>query len=233
MKRIGMNVKKREATGKRHGRALRRQGLIPAVVYGAEGPNVPVTVDDKGFRISLRAGSANAILELKVEGEDEETLAIIKDIQYDALGDEIQHVDFLRVKAGIPIQVTIPITATGRSEGENEGGVVEYLVREIRVECLPRDIPENVTYDLSPLALDDSLHLKDVAPPAGVTFLDPEDMALVVVKAPRMARADIIAEEEAAAAAAAAAEEAAEGEEGEAAEEGEEKAPPPAEETSS
>jgi large subunit ribosomal protein L25 len=232
MKRISITVTKREATGKRHGRAMRRQGLIPAVVYGAEGPNVPVTVDEKDFRASLRAGSANAILDLAVEGDGEETLAIIKEIQYDALGDEIHHVDFLRVTAGKPIQVTIPITATGRSEGETEGGVVEYLTREIRVECLPHDIPESVTYDLSGLELGESMHLEDVAPPAGVTFLDPADTALVVVKAPRMARADIIAEEEAAAAAAAAAEEA-EGEEGEAAEGGEEEAPPAAEETPS
>ena len=232
MKRISITVKNREATGKRHGRATRRQGLIPAVVYGAEGPSVPVTVDEKDFRASLRAGSANAILELAVEG-GEEALAIIKEIQYDALGDEIHHVDFLRVTAGKPIQVTIPITATGQSEGETEGGVVEYLTREIRIECLPHDIPENVTYDLSGLELGESMHLSDVAPPAGVTFLDPTDTALVVVKAPRMARADIIAEEEAAAAAAAAAEEAAEGEEGEGAEGGEEEAPPAAEETSS
>jgi large subunit ribosomal protein L25 len=221
-----MKVTKREAMGKRHGRAMRRQGLIPAVVYGAEGPNVPVTVDEKDFRASLRAGSANAILDLAVDGDGEETLAIIKEIQYDALGDEINHVDFLRVTAGKPIQVTIPITATGRSLGEQEGGVVEYLTREIRIECLPRDIPENVTYDLSELGLGESMHLSDVAPPAGVTFLDQEDTALVVVKAPRMARADIIAEEEAAAAAAA---EGAEGEEGEAVEGGEEEAPPPAE----
>jgi large subunit ribosomal protein L25 len=232
MKRISIAVTKREATGKRHGRAMRRRGLIPAVVYGAEGPNVPVTVDEKDFRASLRAGSANAILDLALEG-GEETLAIIKEIQYDALGDEIHHVDFLRVTAGKSIQVTIPITASGQSEGEKEGGVVEYLTREIRIECLPHDIPESVTYDLSGLEMGESIHLKDVAPPAGVTFLDPADTALVVVKAPRMARADIIAEEEAAAAAAAAAEEA-EGEEGEApAEEGEEEAPPPAEESSS
>lgn len=231
MKRISITVKKREATGKRHGRAMRRQGLIPAVVYGAEGPSVPVTVDEKDFRNSLRAGSANAILDLAVEG-GEEALAIIKEIQYDALGDEIHHVDFLRVTAGKPILVTIPITASGQSEGEKEGGVVEYLTREIRIECLPHDIPENVTYDLSGLELGESMHLSDVTPPAGVTFLDPTDTALVVVKAPRMARADIIAEEEAAAAAAAAAEEA-EGEEGEGAEGGEEEAPPAAEGTSS
>lgn len=209
-----MNVKRREATGKRHGRALRRQGVIPAVVYGAERPNVPVAVDEKDFRAVLRTGSSKAIIDLKVEGDREDTLAIIKEIQYDALGDEIQHIDFFRVTAGKPIQVTIPITATGRSEGEKEGGIVEHLTREVRIECLPRDIPENVTFDLSPLGLGESLHLKDVAPPPGVTFLDAADTALVVVKAPRMARA-VTVEEEAAEAAA----EKPEGEEAEAAEE--------------
>lgn len=223
-----MKVTKREETGKRHGRALRRDGVIPAVVYGADGPPVPVKVAEKDFRALLRAGAAQAIIDLKIEGADEETLAIVKEIQYDALGDDIQHVDFLRVTAGKPIQVTVPITATGRSEGEKEGGIVEHLTREVRIECLPQDIPENVTFDISSTGLGDSMHLRDVTPPKGVAFLDSLDTALVVVKTPRMARAEVIAEEEAALAA-----EAAEGEEGEAAEEGEEKAPPPSEEKSS
>jgi large subunit ribosomal protein L25 len=226
MKRTGIKVTKREETGKRHGRALRRQGLIPAVVYGAEGPSVPVALEEKNFRALLRAGAAQAIVDLKIEGADEETLAIIKEIQYDALGDDIQHVDFLRVTAGKPIQVTVPITATGRSEGEKEGGIVEHLTREVRIECLPQDIPENVTFDISSMGLGDSIHLRDVAPPSGVTFLDSLDTALVVVKTPRMARAEVIAEEEAALAAA----EEAEAEEGKPAEEGEAEAPPPPEE---
>lgn len=226
MKRTSMKVAKREETGKRHGRALRRQGLIPAVVYGAEGPSVPVKVNEKDFRGLLRAGAAQAIVDLDIEGADEKTLAIIKEIQYDALGDDIQHVDFLRITAGKPIQVTIPITATGRSEGEKEGGIVEHLLREVRVECLPQDIPENVTFDISGMGLGDSMHLRDVAAPSGVTFLDSLETALVVVKTPRMARAEVIAEEEAALAAA----EEAEAEEGEAPEEGEEEAPPPSEE---
>jgi large subunit ribosomal protein L25 len=226
MKRTSMKVTKREETGKRHGRALRRQGLIPAVVYGADGPSVPVKLDEKDFRALLRAGAAQAIVDLNIEGADETTLAIIKEIQYDALGDDIQHVDFLRITAGKPIQVTIPVTATGRSEGEKEGGIVEHLTREVRVECLPQDIPENVTFDISNMGLGDSMHLRDVVAPSGVTFLDSLDTALVVVKTPRMARAEVIAEEEAALAAA----EEAEAEEGEAPEEGEEEAPPPSEE---
>jgi large subunit ribosomal protein L25 len=226
MKRTSMKVTKREETGKRHGRALRRDGLIPAIVYGADGPPVPVKVAEKDFRALLRAGAGQAIVDLDIEGADEKTLAIIKDIQYDALGDEILHVDFLRVTAGKPIQVTIPITATGRSEGEKEGGIVEHLTREVRIECLPHDIPENVTFDISGMGLGDSIHLRDVAPPKGVAFLDSLDTALAVVKTPRMARAEVIAEEEAALAAA----EEGEAEEGEAPEEGEEEAPPPSEE---
>ena len=205
MKRISINVKPRDAAGIRRGRALRRQGVIPAVVYGAERPTVPVAVDEKDFRGVLRTGSSKAIIDLKVEGGGEETLAIIKEIQYDPLGEEIQHIDFFRITAGKPIQVTIPITATGRSEGEKEGGVVEHLIREVRIECLPADIPESITFDLSALGLGESLHLKDVAPPPAVAFLDPPDTALVVVKAPRMARAEILEEEKAAALAAEAA----------------------------
>jgi len=152
MKRLEMQVAPREATGKRHGRALRRTGFIPAVVYGAGRENASVTVAEKDLRAALRAGGSQVLLDLQVEG-GEKTLAIIKEVQYDALGDFIRHVDFLRVTEGNPIQVTIPITATGRSEGEQEGGIVEHLTREVRIECLPRDIPEAVTFDISPVAL--------------------------------------------------------------------------------
>lgn len=227
MKRLDMKVKPREDELKGRGRAVRRQGLVPAVIYGAGGPNVAIAVDEKEFRTALRAGGAQAIIDVKVEGESEATLAIIKEIQYDALGDEIQHVDFYRITEGEPIQVTVPVTATGHSEGEKEGGIVEHLTREVRVECLPRDIPENVPFDISALNLGESMHLSDLTPPPGVTFLDSLETALVVVKAPRMVRADVLAEEEAAALAAAAEAEA-EAAEGEEAPEGEreEKAPP-------
>ena len=226
MKRLDMKVKPRGDELKGRGRAVRRQGLVPAVIYGAGGPNVAIAVDEKEFRTALRGGGAQAIIDVKVEGESEATLAIIKEIQYDALGDEIQHVDFYRITEDEPIQVTVPVTATGRSEGEKEGGIVEHLIREARVECLPRDIPENVPFDISALNLGESMHLSDLTPPPGVTFLDSLETALVVVKAPRMVRADVLAEEEAAALAAeAAAAEAAEGEETPEGER-EEKAPP-------
>ena len=229
MKRLDMKVKPREGELKGRGRAVRRQGFVPAIIYGAGQPNVAVAVDEKEFRTALRAGGAQAIIDVKVEGQSEATLAIIKEIQYDALGDEIQHVDFYRITEGEPIQVTVPVTATGRSEGEKEGGIVEHLTREVRVECLPRDIPENVPFDISALTLGESMHLSDLTPPPGVTFLDSLETALVVVKAPRMVRADVLAEEEAALAEKAAAE-AAEGEE---APEGErEEKTPPSEEGS-
>jgi large subunit ribosomal protein L25 len=215
MKRLVMKVKMREGESKTGGKAVRRRGLVPAVIYGAGRPNVTVVVDEKEFRTALRGGATQAIIDVDVEGDSEPTLAIIKEIQYDALGDDIHHVDFYRITEGKPIQVTVPVLATGRSEGEKEGGIVEHLTREIRVECLPRDIPENLPFEISALGLGDSLHLSDLTPPAGVTFLDSPDTALVVVKAPRMARADVIAEEEAALAAAEAAE--GEGTEGEAA----------------
>jgi large subunit ribosomal protein L25 len=203
-----MKLTPRTEAGKRYGRMFRREGRVPAVVYGAGKENQAVTVDEKEFRGALRAGGAQAIIDLAVEGTEGSTLAIIKEIQYDALGEEIHHVDFYRITEGKPIQVTVPVSASGKSEGEMEGGIVEHLTREVRVECLPRDIPENIPFDISALTMGDSLHLGDVEVPPGVTFLDALDTALVVVKAPRMARADVIAEEEAAA-------EAAEGEEAE------------------
>ncbi len=194
---------------------MRRAGFIPAVIYGAGKPTESVAVEVKDVRAALRAGAAKGIVNLKAGGDGGDTLAIVKETQYDALGDDLLHVDFLRITAGKPLRVMVPLVTTGRAQGEAEGGVAEHLSREVNVECLPDDIPEQLEVDITSLALGQTLHLSDVPVPKGVTFLDATDTAIVVVKAPRAALALAREEEEAAAAAAAAAAAEAETAEGE------------------
>lgn len=209
MKKIDINVQTRTAAGKGAARSLRRQGSIPAIIYGAGQDNALLAVDGRELQIALRSGAAKTVVTLMGEGGGQ--MAIIKETQYDALGDHLEHVDFLRVLPDKPVHLSIPVTTTGKAAGEALGGILEHLTREVRVECFPNDIPDNIVVDITPVGVGEGVHLRDLTPPAGVKFVDPPDTALVVVKASRMAKATT-AEEEAAAAAAAAAAEGAEGE---------------------
>ena len=214
MKQFNFNVKPRAATGKGAARNTRREGFVPAIIYGAGEANELVVIEERELRSALRAGAAKALVTLK--GAGAETLAIVKETQYDALGDRLEHVDFLRVVKNQPIHVAVPLVISGKAKGEAFGGILEHLTREVRMECLPMEIPDQLTIDITPLDVGGAVHLSDLTSPAGARFLDPLDTPLVVMKASRMARATTKEEDEAAAAAAAA--EAAEAEAAESAE---------------
>ncbi|UCE27691.1 MAG: 50S ribosomal protein L25 [Candidatus Coatesbacteria bacterium] len=222
MKRMILDAEVREP-GPSRARAGRREGKVPAVVYGADKENVAVFVDNLTLRKVLREGGAQALITLKVDGapDDAETLTILKDVQYDAFGEEITHTDFYRVTLGKPINVTIPLHVVGESPGVQEGGILEHMVRELHISCLPKEIPDHVEISVDTLELNENLTIGDVDPPPGVTILDDSSTLAVLVKPSRIARLAELEEEAAAAAAAAEAEEAEEGEEAPPAEEGE------------
>jgi large subunit ribosomal protein L25 len=213
MKQHTLNVEPRTTTGKGESRAVRRDGFIPAVIYGGGQPNAHVVVAEKEIRTALRAGAAKGIVTLNApEGAG---LAIIKATQYDALGDHLEHVDFYRVTMDRPVHLPIPLVTRGRAPGEQLGGIVEHLVREVTISCLPTDIPDGIVVDIGELGVGQGIHLGAIPPPPGVSYLDPPETAVVVCKASRMAKAATEAEEaaEKAAAEAAAVGEPAEGEE--------------------
>jgi large subunit ribosomal protein L25 len=212
MKRITLEAKVREP-GPSLSRSGRREGKVPAVVYGAGKENVAVFVDDLTLRKVIREGGAQALITLKVEGskDDAETLTILKDVQYDAFGEDILHTDFYRVTMGKAIHVTVPLVTLGESPGVQEGGILEHVVRDLHISCLPGEIPDLVEVDIGNLGLNENLTVGDVKPPPGVTVLDDPSALVALVKPSRIAR--LVELEEAAAA---------EAEEAEAAEEAEE-----------
>jgi large subunit ribosomal protein L25 len=220
MKRMTLKAEVREA-GPSRARSGRREGKVPAVVYGAAKENVAVFVDDLTLRKVIREGGAQALITLKVDGapDDAETLTILKDVQYDAFGEDILHTDFYRVTLGKPINVTIPLNVVGESPGVQEGGILEHMVRELHISCLPREIPDHVEISVDSLGLNENLTISDVETPPGVTILDDPSALVALVKPSRIARLAELEDEAAAAEA--------EAEEAEAAEEGE---APPAEE---
>src|SRR3989338_1324334 len=185
MKTVELKVTHRETLGKGYAGRIRREGRIPAILYGHEIAPVPLELDLKTFQKILKTGAgSNVILSLKIAGlkKDNEHTAIIKDIQVDPISDGFTHVDFNAISLTEKIRVNVPIHAKGEAPGVKEGGVLEHVHREIEVECLPTEIPEKFDISVDNLNIGDSLHVSDIAFPAGVVCtLNPEEVVLTVL----------------------------------------------------
>lgn len=218
--RITLEVKERGAAelGTRNVKRLRKEGLIPGVLYGKV--TKAFVVGERELRSALTGPSGlHAIVDVVIEGQKTPHHAVLKDYQRHPVRDTITHVDFHEVRLDQPIQATVTVQLVGEAPGAKSGGVVQQVARELRVEALPASIPEFIEIDLSGLELGDTLRLEAVPPIDGVTFLDdPDETVIANCSAPRgLTEAEEAAEE--ALAAEAAAESAAEAAEESAAEE--------------
>jgi large subunit ribosomal protein L25 len=209
MAEISISAKARDERGKNAARRIRREGLIPAVVYGGKGDTVAVAVDPKALQKVLRSEAGrNAILKLEIGGKA--TNAILKSWQVDPIREHFLHADFYRIAMDVVIRVTVPVATKGEARGVKvDAGILELVLREIEVECLPGDIPERIEIDVSDLGINDALRVSDLPVLAKVKVLSPQDQVVVhvvsvkeeVVEAP--AAAAPVVEGEAAAAPAA------------------------------
>jgi len=196
----------RDSFGKNEARRTRRDGKVPAVIYGgsAEGGHAatPIAVEPKALLKILHSESgANTLISLKLAGGD--TKVLVKEFQLDPLTHQVLHADFYRVAMDRVIQVTIPVIVKGEPKGvKQQGGVLELIRREIEIECLPGDIPENVEIDASELMLNQGIRVRDIATSPKWTALSDADMMLVHVIMPKAE--EVAAPAEAAAAAVAA-----------------------------
>ena len=155
---------KRETRGKNEARRLRASGHVPAVVYGgAIEEAVPVSVDPKTLLRILHSDSGvNTLIDLELEGSDS-TQVLVKDFQLDPVSSELLHVDFYRLAMDKAITVNVPVTLVGEAIGvKQEGGLVDFVTREIQVECLPVEIPEHIEVDVQGLSIGDGVRLRDV-----------------------------------------------------------------------
>lgn len=187
MERYGLKAEIREETGKGIARQLRRGGLLPAVVYGRNREPQPLIINPEELKHRM---GGNAIFDLELEG-DKETV-MIKDTQKDPITGALLHIDFLHITMDEKITVSIPINLTGDAYGVQEGGVLQQLLREISIECLPLDIPEEVTLDISALDLGDSLLVSDIEIPEDIEIVTPLEEVIVTIVAPT----EIVEEEE-------------------------------------
>jgi len=182
MAEIVVNAKSRDDRGKNAARRLRRQGLVPGIVYGGKGGNIAVSVDPKALQRVLRSEAGrNAILKLDIAGTGA-TNAILKDLQVDPIKENFLHADFYRIAMDVAIRVTVPINIRGEARGVKvDGGILELITREIEVECLPGDIPERIDVDVSDLGLNGALRVSDLPANAKVKILESPDQVVVHV----------------------------------------------------
>ena len=183
--RPSLAVQERPERGSRSNRRLRRDGLVPGVIYGGgENQNFAFKVDALALRKLLAEGAA--LLDLEIDGGRTRPV-IVKDQQNHPVRDEIIHIDFLEVRLDEKIQTTVPVELEGgeASPGVTEGGVLEHVTRELNVEALPTDIPDNVVVDVSTMEIAATLALSEISAPQGVTFLDdPEETVIATLVPP-------------------------------------------------
>jgi large subunit ribosomal protein L25 len=155
----------RETFGKNEARRTRREGRVPAVLYGGDGKEAtPIAVPPKALLKILHSESGqNTLISLKLAGASD-TRVLVKDFQIDPVTHEVLHADFYRIAMDRVLEVTIPVTVHGEPKGvKQQGGILEFIRREIVIECLPADIPEHVDVDVSELMLHQGIRVRDIA----------------------------------------------------------------------
>lgn len=184
-----LHVETRQAKGTADSRRARHAGLIPAVVYGHREPQ-HLLVNRREFGATFKHITESEIITLKLGKEDLHVL--VKDYQSDVVKGELLHLDFYEVEAGKALRTHVPLHVTGTPVGVREGGVLEAPIHELEIECLPKDLPEGISVDVSKLSGSESIHVRDLKVPSGVKILTSEDQ---VVAAVTHAKAEAVTEE--------------------------------------
>ena len=179
-----LTISPRDVEGSRATRRLRREGLVPGILYGRGGDPLPFAVDERELRHALQA--SGAVVELTLDGKS--TPAVLKDSQHHPVRGETTHVDFLRVDLSKPIEAIVPIELVGADDapGVRDGGVLDQSLREVTIAALPNEIPEMLELDVSSLNIGDTLPLSAAVIPAGVTLVDDPETVAASLLAPRL-----------------------------------------------
>ena len=185
----------RESRGKNEARRLRVAGRIPAVLYGGTGGAVPLSVDPKALsRILHSESGVNSIISLDVQGQGV-TQVLVKEFLLEPIKHSMLHADFYRLQMDKAITVTVSIVVKGEPKGVKlQGGVVDFPGREVEVECLPADIPEHITVDITDLMLHDGVRLRDLPTGGKWKPVSDSDMLIVHIVAPKVVEEPVVAD---------------------------------------
>jgi large subunit ribosomal protein L25 len=183
MSELTIEVQKRDKTGKGPNRRARSGGLIPAVVYGGGKDSVSIQIDRKSMLdLMKKAGSENPIYLLKLTDSGSERHAMIREVQVDPVSRQVLHIDFQRVMMDQKVRVQVPVELVGVAYGvKTQGGVLDFVTREVQVECLPGDIPKQIELDVTDIHASHHAEARDLKLPAGVTLLDEPDKVIVSI----------------------------------------------------
>ena len=193
---VALSGKIREGRGKGPNRRLRSEGLLPAVVYGGEA-NVSLTLNPKELKKLIEQVGINSLIELSIEGDSQKNrVVVIKDHQQHPIRDGWEHADFLEVDMKQEIKVDVPIILDGRSPGEKLGGMVEHALHTLALKCLPGNIPESITIDMTQVEMDQVVHVSDLVVPDNVEVLDNSGDAVVSVHEVKVKEEKVEGEEE-------------------------------------
>lgn len=198
-KQVKLSATRRTGTGRSAVRKIKAQGGVPAVIYGGKNKPEPLQVAKRDISLLLsHASGENILVELEIDGEGVGRLALMQEVQHAPLGGDILHVDFHAVSMDEMIEAVVPLEPTGIAEGvKTFGGLLEQNLRSLEIECLPRDLPDVITVDVSRLNIGDSIHVRELPLPQGVTTRVPPDLTAFSVLAPTVEEEPVAAEAEA------------------------------------
>ncbi len=183
-----LDAQKREGTGKGVARKLRAAGRVPGVLYGRELDPVHLSLDAQDAeRLFYAISVDNTIVDLAVEGEKEAFQTLIREIQVHPLRQTLTHVDFLRIQEGVKVEVNVPVHLTGMAEGvKNSGGVLEQIIHDLPIRCIPSLIPQSIDFDVSHVGLNESLHIFDLEFGEGIEVMIDPKRTICIVAIPKV-----------------------------------------------
>ncbi len=199
MSNVSLEARVRDDTGKQAAKRLRRDGWIPAILYGADTPNVALELRLKTLYDSLKHHAGEHLMvELDLEGHKKPVAALMREVQHHPVTGEIMHVDFHKVSLRRRISIEVPLAFVGVPAGvRNQGGILDHVLREVEIECLPTNLPERLEVDVSGLGVGQSIHVGDLVFEKGRILTD-ASLIVATVLAPRVTvEAAPAAEEEA------------------------------------
>lgn len=164
-------------------RELRSTGKVPAVVYGYETENTSLSVDENEFIKVIREVGRNGVIDLEV-ADSGTTQVMVNEYQFDALKNQITHIDFIAINMQTEVTVDVQIELTGEAPGQKEGGVIEQPLFEVSVTAKPADIPETIEVDISELNIGDSIHVEDIRSKGNFVIENEDADSLVIISAP-------------------------------------------------
>jgi large subunit ribosomal protein L25 len=185
-KQVKLKAEPRAEVGRAGVRKLRARGLIPAVIYGGNDKPQPLQVAARDINSMMsQASGENVLVELEIGGDGQSRTALVQEVQHSPVAGDIRHVDFHAISMDQMIEAEVPLEPVGTAVGvKTFGGLLEQSLRALTIECLPGDLPDRITVDVSQLNIGDAIHVRDIQLPPGVTPKVQVDLTVLSVLAP-------------------------------------------------